>query len=71
MLSLVSVIFGLFLGFMISVILIEVVNPQTFFWTIDMRIPFKHIIFMSSITVLSILISVIICFSFFEKKSSD
>ena len=70
MLSLVSVIFGLFLGFMISVILIEVVNPQTFFWTIDMRIPFKHIIFMSSITVLSILISVIICFSFLEKKSS-
>ena len=44
---------GLALGLAVSVILVHVVNPQSFHWTMDLRIPWVRLLALCAATVLA------------------
>ena len=44
---------GLALGLAVSVILVDVVNPQSFHWTMDLRIPWPRLLALCAATVIA------------------
>jgi putative ABC transport system permease protein len=53
LLTLIGVAMGLVLGGLVSVILIDVVNPQSFHWTMDIHVPWAMLGAVASLLILS------------------
>ncbi|MDA9689135.1 FtsX-like permease family protein [Betaproteobacteria bacterium] len=67
--GLISIISSVFVGILISIILIAKVNPQTFFWTLDFEFPLKDILLIVLLAFTSILISTFAYFAYFKKRN--
>ena len=44
---------GLLLGLAVSVVLVHVVNPQSFHWTMDLRVPVERLLALCAAVVLA------------------
>ena len=44
---------GLLLGLAVSVVLVHVVNPQSFHWTMDLRVPVARLLALCAAVVLA------------------
>ena len=44
---------GLLLGLAVSVVLVHVVNPQSFHWTMDLRVPLERLLALCAAVVLA------------------
>ena len=68
-----SILWGSFVGLIISLILIFKVNPESFFWTMDFWIPYEKILAISILLIFMSIISSVLSFffSFSEKKISS
>ena len=67
--GLISILFAVLVGVLISVLLISKVNPQTFFWTLDFKFPLTDILVIALLAFASILSSTFMYFTAFKRQN--